>query len=32
MRVSFVRDDAGLVTDLREQRRGKAQRWKRIDE
>lgn len=30
MRVSFVRDDAGLVTDLREQRRGQAKRWKRI--
>lgn len=29
-RVSFVRDAAGLVTDLREQRRGQAQRWRRI--
>lgn len=31
-RVSFVRDAAGLVTDLREQRRGKVLRWKRVGE
>lgn len=30
MRVSFVRDAAGLVTDLRQQHRGQAQRWRRI--
>lgn len=32
MRVSFVRNDADLVTGLREERRGKAERWKRINE
>jgi uncharacterized membrane protein len=30
MRVGFVRDASGLVTDLRQQQRGQAQRWKRI--